>query len=151
MICATYDFVFIFHQSHALFELILINIQHVVIDNFLTFVIVFHAIERLNKLIFDETHLLVIARFYRQHLSIIYHLRRVNCFLICMTITLFFLIEFELRATLHLIQSHVLRINDDRFNLRYCVRSMFVNDRHEIQNVFLLKKTLKICDRYMKI
>ena len=61
-----YDFVFISYQLHAIFTLLLINIEIVVIENFVVFNQSLHVLNRLNRLILNEIYLLLIVVHYRR-------------------------------------------------------------------------------------
>ena len=69
--CAVYDPVFSPHQLHALPTLLLVDIGFAVDESFVFFVTRLHALGRLNRLFFDEAHLLLTARHYRRYIGFV--------------------------------------------------------------------------------
>ena len=145
-----YDSIFTSHQLHALSTLLLMNIDNVVNESFVTFVASLHALSRLNRLMFDETHLFLIARHYRLRIEIINQLRRILCLFVCMTITLSFFVELKLRNLLHFTRSKSVRANNDRSNLQYCVQIVNELNDNRFKNDQLLNEIVRICMRDMK-
>ena len=145
-----YDSIFTSHQLHALFTLLLVNIDDVVDESFVTFATSLHALNRLNRLMFDETHLLFTTRHYRLRIEIINQLRRVFCSFVCMTIILSLFVEIKLRNLLHFTRSKSVRANNDRSNLQYCVQIVNKLDDRRFKNSRLLKTIATICMHDMK-
>jgi len=102
--------------------LLLMNIETIVTLDFLVFARALHALNRLDRIILNEAHLLLIVAHYRCQIVVIEILRRVLCSFVCMTITLFSFVELKMKTLLHFIQCDTLRVNSDQLNLEYRVQ-----------------------------
>ena len=150
VLCAVYDSVFSLHQLHALPTLLLMNIEFAVENIFVSFVVSLHAMGRLNRLFLNETYLLLIARYYRRNIGVINQLRCVSCLFVCMTATLFFFAEHELKSIMHFTQFESLRASGDRSNLCYFVQSVFSANAVVFEEELLLNETTRICMQNMQ-
>ena len=63
--CMSYDFFFIRNQLHAISSLFLVNIENVVISDFVEFAQTLHVNDRLNRIVLNEIHQLLIINHYR--------------------------------------------------------------------------------------
>ena len=148
--CAVYDLVFSFHQLHALSTLLLMNIELVVENIFVFFVVSLHAMNQLNCLFLNEVYLLLTARHYRRNIGVINQLCCVFCFFVCMTAILPPFVEHELKSIMHFTQFELLRASDDRSNLCYFVQSVLFANAAVSGKKLLLNETIRICMQDMQ-
>ena len=95
------------------------------------FIIIFRALYgcgRLDRLIINKAHLILIATYYRQNLKLLRILRRIEYFVLCL-IAILFLVEREraLKKSLYFIQIEKLRVSSDRVNLQYYIQFLSLN------------------------
>ena len=145
VICACYDLDTTSQQMHAVFSLLLMNIETTITSNFVSFARFLHATNRLNRIVLDEAHLLLIASHYRSRIVELNVLRRVFCSLICMTITLSSFVELKIKKLLHFTQCDILRASSDKLNLKYCVQSLTSTNDDSCDEKELIEQTIEIC------
>ena len=75
-------------------NLLLINIEIVVILNFLVFARFLHIINRLNRIVLDKTYFLFITKYYCRKIIIVEMLRRISYLFVCI-ITILSLCEIK--------------------------------------------------------
>jgi hypothetical protein len=67
--CACYDAAVTPQQVHAVPALLLVDIETAVTPDFLAFARALHALDRLDRMILDEAHLLLTVAHYRRHVA----------------------------------------------------------------------------------
>lgn len=117
VVCACYDTAVTPQQLHAVPTLLLVDIETAVTPYFLAFARALHALDRLDRMVLGEAHLLLTAAHYRRQIVAIGVLRRVPCPFVCMTATLPPFAEHEMKILLHFSQCDTLRASSDRPNL----------------------------------
>jgi len=101
--CAYYDVVATSQQMHAMSSLLLVDIETIVIVDFLTFARALHAMDWLDRIVLDEAYLLLTTGHYWRQIVAIGVLRRVPCPFVCMTTTLPSSAKLEVKTLLHFI------------------------------------------------
>ena len=145
VICACYDLATTSQHLHAISSLLFVNIEIAIINNFVSFARFLHAMNRLDRIVFDEAHLLLTASHYRSKIVDLSVLRRISCSLICMTITLSLFVESKMKHLLHFTQCEILRASNDKFNLKYRVQSLSSTIDDSCDEKKLIHQTTKIC------
>lgn len=125
IMCDVYDPFITPHRLHQIPSLLLVDVELAVTDEFLTMTRALHAMDRLDRIVIDEAHLILTAAHYRSHLISLGLLRRLQCPFVCMTATLPPFAESHLRNVLHLTRCETLRASSDRSNLEYRVLTAF--------------------------
>lgn len=120
--CACYDADITPQRMHAVPGLLLVDIETAVTPDFLAFARSLHAMDRLDRIVLDEAHLLLTAGHYRRKIVAVGVLRRIPCPFVCMTATLPPFAELEMKTLLHFTQCDTLRASSDRPNLEYRVQ-----------------------------
>jgi len=110
-------------RLHAVPSLVFVDVDTAVTSTFITFVKQLSDIDRLDRLILDEAHLVVTASDYRENLGLLAILRQIPCPLVCLTATLPPIAEFDLRQSLFMSHPAIHRVSSDRPQLEYCVES----------------------------
>ena len=150
--CMSYDSFFIRNQFHAISSLFLVNIENVVIFDFVEFAQTLHVNDRLNRIVLNEIHQLLIINHYRQRMSFIFQFRDIFVSFVCMIDTLSLIVEMNFKQMLHFIRCDIVRVNNNRFNLQYCVRTISTsNDRSFEDDNFLINKTIRVCMQNIEI
>ncbi|KAL8688231.1 MAG: hypothetical protein Q9218_005804 [Villophora microphyllina] len=111
-------------KLHAVPPLLFVDVETAVTPSFGTFLKQLSDLGRLDRLIIDEAHLVLVASDYRECLGLLAILRQVPCPLVCMTATLPPVGEFDLRQSLLLKDPVVHRTSSDRPNLAYCIQRL---------------------------
>ena len=150
--CMSYDFFFIRNQLHAISSLFLVNIENVVISDFVEFAQTLHVNDRLNRIVLNETHQLLIINYYRQRMSLIFQLRDIFASFVCIIDILSFIVEMNFKQMLHFTRCDIVRVNNDRFNLQYCVQTISTsNDRSFENDNLLINETIRVCMQNIEI
>lgn len=149
VLCVCYDFNIILDQIYAMSNLLLMNIETTITIKFVSFVRILHAMNRLNRIVLDESHLLLTTTHYRRKIVDLSVLRRISCLFVCMTIILLFFVELQLKTLLHFTQCETLRANNDRSNFKYRVQSLnFKSNFCREKN--LISRVAQICMQNMQ-
>ena len=147
--CVVYNFVVISHRLNQMLSFLLIDVKLTIIDEFHIIIRALHVNDRLNRIVIDETHLILIVAHYRSHLLVLKKLRRVQCFFVCMIVTLSFFVESQLRDVLHITHCETLRANSDRINLKYRMmidfRKIFDDEFFVIDDEKLITIIVRVC------
>lgn len=143
-------FFFISNQLHALFSLFLMNINDVVISNFVEFAKLLHANDRFDRIILNEIHLLFIVSHFRQRMFFVLQLRKIVVFFICLIVIFSFFAKLNFKHLLHFIRCEIMRINNDRSNLKFCVQLISSFKNRLSKNHRFIHETTKICMQNMK-
>ena len=150
VLCVCYDSVITSQQLHAISSLLLMNINRAITLEFLTFARVLHATNRLNRIVLNETHLLLTIAHYRSRVIVVELLRRIFCLFVCMTITLLSFVEQQMKQLLQFTYCETLRVSNDRFNLTYQMQILFFSLESSCDEKELIDETIEICMKYVK-
>ena len=147
-----YDSFFTRNQFHVISSLFLMNIENVVTFDFVEFAQTLHINDRLNRIVLNETHQLLIINHYRQKMSFIFQFRDIFVSFVCMIDTLSLIVEMNFKQMLHFTRCDIVRVKNDRFNFQYCVQTISTsNDRSFENDNLLINETIKICMQNIKI
>ena len=148
----SYDSFFIRDQLHAISSLLFVNIENVVTFDFVEFAQSLHVNDRLNRIVLNEAHQLLIISHYRQKMFLIFQLREIFASFVCMTITLSLIVEMNFKQTLHFIRCDMMRFSSDRSNFQYCVQTVSPsNDRSSGLINSLISEAIRICMQNIEI
>ncbi len=111
----------IYKRLYTVPSLVFVDINTAVISTFIIFVKQLSNIDRLNRLILDEAHLVIIALDYRENLGLLIILRQIPYPLVYLTIILLLIAEFDLRQSLFISYLAIYRVSSDRPQLEYRV------------------------------
>ncbi len=111
-------------RVHAVPSLVLVDVEMAVTPAFHAFAKQLLDMDRLDRLVIDEAHLILTAADYREQLGLLGVLRRIACPLICLTATLPPGGELDLKQSLFLSHPTIYRVSSDRPNLEYCVQAI---------------------------
>ena len=150
--CMSYDSFFTRNQLHAVSSLLLVNIENVVTSDFVEFAQTLHVNDRLNRIVLNEIHQLLIINHYRQRMSFISQFRDIFVSFVCMIDTLSLIVEMNLKQMLHFTRCDTVRVSNDRSNLQYCVQTISTsNDRSSEDDNLLINETIRVCMQNIKI
>ena len=102
-------------------SLLLVNVDLAITNSFIAIVQTLQNCDRLDRLIIDEVHLILTAAHYQENLELLKVLRQVRYLIVCLTATLSPIEERELKQSLHFTQIEMLRVNNNRVNIEYCI------------------------------
>ena len=134
-------------RLHAMSSLLFMNVKTVITFSCINFLQRLQTKRRLNRLILNETHLLLIVAHYRESLTLLATLRRVQCSFMCLIVMLSLSAELKLRQSLNFINAETLRASSDRLNLQYLIRRM---SKRRSVNESLIEETARICNENLK-
>ncbi len=120
-------------RVHIVPSLVLVDVEMAVTPAFHAFAKQLLDMDRLDRLVIDEAHLILTATDYREQLGLLGVLRQIACPLICLTATLPPGGEFDLKQSLFLSHPTIYRGSSDRPNLEYCVQLITQPQSPEIQ------------------
>lgn len=80
MICGSYDSSMTTDRLHAVPSLLLVDVERAASNEFITLARALHAVDRLNRIVLDESHLPSTAAHYRHQLGVDHQSSTVNPF-----------------------------------------------------------------------
>ena len=89
------------HHLHAVTSLFLVDIDDSVSDGSRAVLSALHHHHRLDRLVFEEAHLILMAGYYWEKIALLVTLRDLGCPVVCLTTTLPPSGEFYLKEQLH--------------------------------------------------
>jgi len=137
-------FASVYEEKKSADKLMLVSIETAVSSSFHLFLMSLHAENKLNRIIFNECHLIVTAANYRDLMHSLKKLRLIITQFIFLSVTLSISVLQEMNKMLFLLNNVVIRASTVRHNIAYSVKQMtsFVLEEQfsEVLNFLLEEK-----------